>query len=219
MAAAPRKGAAAQALCRGGGSPAAQGRGVRAWGLRWGVRKGSVGSIWVEEGRRRSSTWSGRPAAVWTAAAPFQWVGAVVEGSGSTSERRGTRFRGWLGSRESGGRGSAAAYGGAAAMAWAAAFQGAGSGGRARFGVERRGEEREREVARQNGEKRAAEGSSAGEELRAAHWRGRRLVASSSSSRSAGTRAWHSEGRRALERGAGSTTGTGAGWRGRATGQ
>jgi hypothetical protein len=33
--------------------------------------------------------------------------------------------------------------------------------------VERRGEEREREVARQNGEKRAAEGSSAGEELRA----------------------------------------------------
>ena len=95
---------------------------------------------------------------------------------------------------------------------------GAGSGGRARFGLERRGEEREREVARQNGEKRAAEGSSAGEELRAAHWRGRRLVASSSS-RSAGTRAWHSEGRRALERGAGSTTGTGAGWRGWATGQ
>jgi len=177
-----------------------------------------VGSIWVEEGRRRSSTWSGRPAAVWTAAAPFQWVGAVVEGPGSTGELRGTRSRGWLGSRESGGRGSAAAYGGAAAMAWAAAFQGAGSGGRARFGVERRGEEREREVARQNGEKRAAEGSSAGEELRAAHWRGRRLVASSSS-RSAGTRAWHSEGRRPLERGAGSTTGTGAGWRGRATGQ
>jgi len=182
------------------------------------VRKGAVGSIWVEEGRRRSSTWSGRPAAVWTAAAPFQWVGAVVEGSGSTSELRGTRFRRWLRSRESGGRGSAAAYGGAAAMAWAAAFQGAGSGGRARFGVERRGEEREREVARQNGEKRAAEGSSAGEELRAAHWRGRRLVASSSS-RSAGTRAWHSEGRRVLERGAGSTTGTGAGWRGRAMGQ
>ena len=102
-------------------------------------------------------------------------------------------------------------------MAGAAAFQGAGSGGRARFGVERRGEEREREVARQNGEKRAAEGSSAGEELRAAHWRGRRLVASSAS-RSAGTRAWHSEGRRALERGAGSTTGTGAGWRGRRRG-
>jgi len=131
------------------------------------VRKGAVGSNWVEEGRRRSSTWSGRPAAVWTAAAPFQWVGAVVEGPGSTGELRGTRSWGWLGSRESGGRGSAAAYGGAAAMAWAAAFQGAGSGGRARFGVERRGEEREREVARQNGEKRAAEGSSAGEELRA----------------------------------------------------
>ena len=75
-----------------------------------------MGSIWVEEGRRRSSTWSGRPAAVWTAAAPFQWVGAVVEGPGSTGELRGTRSRGWLGSRESGGRGSAAAYGGAAAM-------------------------------------------------------------------------------------------------------
>jgi hypothetical protein len=76
-----------------------------------------VGSIWVEEGRRRSSTWSRRPAAVWTAAAPFQWVGAVVEGPGSTGELRGTRSRGWLGSRESGGRGSAAAYGGAATMA------------------------------------------------------------------------------------------------------
>ena len=84
-----------------------------------------MGSIWVEEGRRRSSTWSGRPAAVWTAAAPFQWVGAVVEGPGSTGELRGTRSRGWLGSRESGGRGSAAAYGGAAAMA--------GSGRRAAF--------------------------------------------------------------------------------------
>jgi len=123
--AAPRKGAAALVLCRGGGSLAAQGWGVRAWGLRWGVRKGAVGSIWVEEGRRRSSTWSGRPAAVWTAAAPFQWVGAVVEGSGSTSELRGTHFRRWLGSREGGGRGSAAAYGGAAAMA--------GSGRRAAF--------------------------------------------------------------------------------------
>ena len=107
-----------------------------------------MGSIWVEEGRRRSSTWSGRPAAVWTAAAPFQWVGAVVEGPGSTGELRGTRSRGWLGSRESGGRGSAAAYGGAAAMAWAAAFQGAGSGVGAWFGVEWRGEELEREVAK-----------------------------------------------------------------------
>ena len=86
------------------------------------MRKGAVGSNWVEEGRRRSSTWSRRPAAVWTAAAPFQWVGAVVEGSGSTSERRGTRFRRWLGSREGGGRGSAAAYGGAAAMAPAGGF-------------------------------------------------------------------------------------------------
>ena len=119
VAAVPRKGAAAVGLCRGGGSPAAQGWGVRAWGLRWGVRKGAVGSIWVEEGRRRSSTWSGRPAAVWTAAAPFQWVGAVVEGPGSTGELRGTRSRGWLGSRESGGRGSAAAYGGAAASSGA----------------------------------------------------------------------------------------------------
>jgi len=45
-------------------------------------------------------------------------------------------------------------------MAWAAAFQGAGSGGGARFGVERKGEERERGVAKQNGEERAAEGSS-----------------------------------------------------------
>ena len=81
------------------------------------MRKGAVGSNWVEEGRRRSSTWSGRPAAVWTAAAPFQWVGAVVEGSGSTSELRGTRFRRWLGSREGEGRGSAAAYGGAVTMA------------------------------------------------------------------------------------------------------
>ena len=41
----------------------------------------------------------------------------------------------------------------AAAMAWAAAFQGAGSGVGARFGVERRGEEREREVAKGNGER------------------------------------------------------------------
>ena len=49
--------------------------------------------------------------------AAFQRVGAVVEGSGSTSERRGTRFRRWLGSREGEGRGSAAAYGGAATMA------------------------------------------------------------------------------------------------------
>ena len=49
--------------------------------------------------------------------AAFQRVGAVVEGSGSTSERRGTRFRRWLGSREGEGRGSAAAYGGAVTMA------------------------------------------------------------------------------------------------------
>jgi hypothetical protein len=45
-------------------------------------------------------------------AVPVGW--AVVEGPGSTGELRGTRSRGWLGSRESGGRGSAAAYGGAA---------------------------------------------------------------------------------------------------------
>ena len=49
----------------------------------------------------------------------------------------------------------------AAAMAWAVAFQGAGSGGGAWFGVERKGKERECEVAKQNGEERAAEGSSA----------------------------------------------------------
>jgi len=67
-----------------------------------------------------------------------------------------------------GGEGGSAVRGcSAVAMAWAAAFQGAGSGGGARFGVERRGKEREREVAKQNGEERAAEGSSAGEELRA----------------------------------------------------
>jgi len=45
-------------------------------------------------------------------------------------------------------------------MAWAATFQDAGSGVGAWFGVERRGEERERGVAKQKGEERAAEGSS-----------------------------------------------------------
>ena len=51
-----------------------------------------------------------------------------------------------------GGEGGSAVRGcSAAAMAWAAAFQGAGSGGVARFGMERGGEEREREVAKGNG--------------------------------------------------------------------
>ena len=72
--AAPRKGAAAGGLCRGGGSPAAQGWGVRAWGLRWEVRKGVVGSNWVEEGRRRSSTGAGgRWQLGAAAAAPRRW--------------------------------------------------------------------------------------------------------------------------------------------------
>ena len=152
-------------------------------------------------------------------AAALRRSGAEASGSGSFTEASRSYLGVPLEARKGGEGGSAVRWGSAAAMAWAAAFQGAGSGGGAWFGVERRGEERERGVAKQNREERAAEGSSAGEELRAAHWRGRRLVASSSSSRSAGTRAWHSEGRRALERGAGSTTGTGAGWRGRAMGQ
>ena len=83
-----------------------------------------------------------------------------MEGPGSTSELRGTRFRRWLGSREGGGGGSAWRPWAAATMAWAAAFQDAGSGVGAWFGVERRGEERERGVAKQKGEERAAEGSS-----------------------------------------------------------
>ena len=60
-----------------------------------------------------------------------------------------------------GGEGGSAVRGcSAAAMAWVAAFQGAGSRGGARFGVERKEEERERGVAKQKGEERAAEGSS-----------------------------------------------------------
>ena len=96
----------------------------------------------------------------------------------------------------------------AAAMAWAAAFHGAGSGGRARFGVERRGEEQEREVARQNGEKRAAEGSSAGEELRAGAlaWAAARRVAVVAECQHSSVA---QRGRRALECGAGSTVGEG----------
>jgi hypothetical protein len=81
----------------------------------------------------------------------------------STNRRWGSRFRALLGRREAEDRGSA--------VRWcSAAFQGAGSGGGARFGVERRGEERERGVAKQNGEERAAEGSSA-VELRRRPWR------------------------------------------------
>ena len=77
VAAAPRKGAAAVALCRGGGSPAVQGWGVRAWGLRWEVRKGAVGSIWVEEGRRRSSTEQRLRRRLMATAAAFQQVWAA----------------------------------------------------------------------------------------------------------------------------------------------
>ena len=69
--------------------------------------------------------------------------------------------------RKGGGGGSAMGWSSAAAMVAAAAFQGAGRGVGAWVGVEWRGEERERGVAKQNGEERAAEGSSAGEELRA----------------------------------------------------
>ena len=68
------EGTAALALCRGGGSPAAQGWGVRAWGLRWEVRKGAVGLNWVEEGRRRSSTGAGGRRRLYAAAAaPRRW--------------------------------------------------------------------------------------------------------------------------------------------------
>jgi hypothetical protein len=53
-----------------------------------------------------------------------------------------------LEARKGGDLGSAVRWCSAAAMAWAAAFQDAGSGVGAWFGVERRGEEPEREVAK-----------------------------------------------------------------------
>ena len=49
---------------------------------------------------------SGRPAAALSTAAALLWLGAAVEGSGRTSEPRGARPRGRLGSREGGGWGS-----------------------------------------------------------------------------------------------------------------
>ena len=120
----------------------------------------------------------------------------------STNGRWGSHSRAPLGRREAEDRGSA--------VRWcSAAFQGAGSGGGARFGVERKGKEREREVAKQNGEERAAEESSAGEELRAGAlaWAAARRVAivaecqhSSMGTARAGEH---------LNAGAGSTAGTG----------
>jgi len=53
-----------------------------------------------------------------------------------------------LEARKGGAGGSAVRWCSAAAMAWAAAFQGAGRGVGAWFGVEWRGEELEREVAK-----------------------------------------------------------------------
>src|SRR6185369_16114020 len=57
-----------------GGGGGGGGWGVQAWGLRWEVRKGVVGSNWVEEGRRRSSTGAGgRWQLGAAAAAPRRW--------------------------------------------------------------------------------------------------------------------------------------------------
>ena len=108
--------------------------------------------------------------------------------------------------RKGGEGGSAVRWCSAAAMAWAAEFQGAGSGGGARLGVERRGKGRERGVAMQDGEERAAEGSSAGEELRAGAlaWAAARRVAVVAERQHSSVA---QRGRRALECGAGSTVG------------
>ena len=131
-----------------------------------------------------------------------------MSGPGSFTESGRSYLVGPLEARKGGEGGSAVRGCSAAAMAWAAAFRGARSGGGARFGMERGGEEREREVARQNGEKRAAEGSSAGEELRAGAlaWAVARRVAVVAECQHSSVA---QRGRRALECGAGSTVGEG----------
>ena len=103
-------------------------------------------------------------------AAALRRSGAEASGSGSFTEASRSYLGGPLEARKGGEGGFAVRWCSAAAMAWAAAFQGQGSGGGARFGVERKGEEREHGVAKQNGEERAVEGSSA-VELRRRPWR------------------------------------------------
>ena len=121
--------------------------------------------------------------------------------------------------RKGGEGGSAVRWCSAAAMAWAAAFQGAGSRGGAQFGVEQKGKEREREVAKQNG---GGEGCR-GELGRGGVKGGRTGVGGGSSRRRRrGVLALehgHSEGRRALECGRGVNGREGRAWRGRAAGQ
>ena len=63
--------------------------------------------------------------------AAFQRVGAVVEGSGSTDGRWGSRSRALLGRREAGDGGSTVMWCSAAAMAGAGGVPGQGRGGAA----------------------------------------------------------------------------------------
>ena len=81
-------------------------------------------------------------------AAVLRWPGGVVEESGSFTAARRSYLGGPLEARKGVEGGSALRGCSAAAMAWPAAFQGAGSGVGAWFGVEWRGEELEREVAK-----------------------------------------------------------------------
>jgi len=74
-----------------------------------------------EEVRGGGSTGAGGRRRLFTAEAALRRVGAVVSGIGRISEPRGTRSRGWLGSREDRG-------GGSAWRPWAAALM-AGDGG------------------------------------------------------------------------------------------
>ena len=136
----------------------------------------------------------------------------MVEGSGSTDGRWGSRSRALLGRREAGDGGSTVMWCSAAAMAGAGGVPGQGRGGAALGeGGEWSGDAR---TAPGQGNKRG--GSSAGEERGVKARRRPGSLVAMAASRSASARVWHSGAGEHSNAARGQRSGRGACWRGRA---